>query len=159
MKMINHILNQKFLNLLDITFKIHFRRTDYIKYSKEKYDLKPFKKSYFSDGMDYYNEEFGDDVVFLWISDDMDWGKKKFGYRKDIVFTDTGNKTTDEAIGYDLALLAQSDHTIITRGTFGMWAAILCGGEYYGPYGPIVPVHILDERQTKGKKKKKKRKH
>ena len=121
--------------------------------------MKPFKKSYFSDGMDYYNEEFGDDVVFLWISDDMEWGKKKFKNRKDIVFTDTGNKTTDEAIGYDLALLARSDHTIITRGTFGMWAAILCGGEYYGPYGPIVPVHILDERQTKGKKKKKKRKN
>ena len=139
-------------------FEIRFRRTDYIQYSKDKYDLKPFKKSYFSDGMDYFNEEFGENVVFLWVSDDMEWGKKKFGKRKDVFFTETGNKTSEEAIGYDLALIASSDHTIITRGTFGMWASLLCGGEYYGPYGPIVPVHILDARQDKTKKKKKKHK-
>ena len=121
--------------------------------------MKPFKKSYFSDGMDYFKEEFGDNVIFLWVSDDMEWGKKKFKSRKDVFYSETGNKTTDEAIGYDLALLAQTDHNIITRGTFGMWAAILCGGEYYGPYGPIVPGHLIEDRQKKGKKKKKKRKN
>ena len=76
----------------------------------------------------------------------------------DIYFVGNGNEVTD-AIGYDLALLAQSNHNIITRGTFGMWATLLCGGEYYGPYGPIVPGRLLDERQGPKKIKKKKRKN
>ena len=32
-------------------------------------------------------------------------------------------------IGEDLALLAACNHSIISYGTFGMWAAILAGGE------------------------------
>ena len=135
----------------------YFRRTDYIQYSAEKYGLKPFKKSFFRDAMDYFKEEF-DNVVFLWISDDMDWGRKHFKKYDDIYFVGNGNEVTD-AIGYDLALLAQSNHNIITRGTFGMWATLLCGGEYYGPYGPIVPGRLLDERQGPKKIKKKKRKN
>ena len=89
----------------------YFRRTDYIQYSAEKYGLKPFKKSFFRDAMDYFREEF-DNVVFLWISDDMDWGRKHFKKYKDIFFVGNGNEVTD-AIGYDLALLAQSNHNII----------------------------------------------
>ena len=73
--------------------------------------------------MDYFREEF-DNVVFLWISDDMDWGRKHFKKYDDIFFVGNGNEVTD-AIGYDLALLAQSNHNIITRGTFGMWATLL----------------------------------
>ena len=141
-------------------FEIYFRRTDYIKYAADKYNLKPFKKSYFKDAMEYFKEEF-DNVVFLWISDDMEWGRKNFKTRKDIFFMGSAvtNKDDDESIGYDLALLSHSNHNIITRGTFGMWAALLCGGEYYGPYGPIVPGHILQERQDKKKKKNKKPKN
>ena len=32
-------------------------------------------------------------------------------------------------MGEDLALLAACNHSIISYGTFGMWAAILAGGE------------------------------
>ena len=32
-------------------------------------------------------------------------------------------------VGEDLALLAACNHSIISYGTFGMWAAILAGGE------------------------------
>ena len=68
-----------------------------------------------------------------------------------------GDNAKEDAIGYDLALLSQSNHNILTRGTFGMWAALLCGGEYYGEYGPIVPGKVLLERQVTKKKKKKKK--
>ena len=132
-----------------------FRRTDYINYSEEKYGLKPLKKSYFKDAMEYFKEEF-DNVVFLWISDDMEWGRKYFKNRKDIYFVGNSDNKNDDSIGYDLGLLIQSNHNIVTRGTFGMWAAVLCGGEYYGPYGPIVPGRLLLERQKKKKKKKRK---
>ena len=36
---------------------------------------------------------------------------------------------TGEDVGEDLALLAACNHSIISYGTFGMWAAILAGGE------------------------------
>lgn len=56
---------------------------------------------------------------------------------------------TDDAdsVGYDLALLAACNHTIITWGSFSMWAAILSGGEYYSEYGVIVPKHIQQPKK------------
>ena len=96
--------------------------------------------------MDYFREEF-ENVVFLWVSDDMEWGEANFKNKKDIFFVGSGDTADDESIGYDLSLLARSNHTIVTRGTFSMWGAVLCGGEYYGPYGPIVPGKLLIERQ------------
>ena len=108
--------------------------------------------------MEYFKEEF-DNVVFLWISDDMEWGRKNFKNKKDIYFVGYGENSeikNDDSIGYDLGLLIESNHNIVTRGTFGMWAAVLCGGEYYGPYGPIVPGRLILERQKKKKKKKRK---
>ena len=36
---------------------------------------------------------------------------------------------TGEDVGEDLALLAACNHSIISYGTFGMWAALLAGGE------------------------------
>ena len=108
--------------------------------------------------MDYFREEF-QNVVFLWVSDDMEWGEANFRTMKDIFFVGSGDNSDDESIGYDLAILARSNHSIVTRGTFSMWSALLAGGEYYGPYGPIVPGKLLLERQMKTKKKKKKRRN
>ena len=54
-------------------------------------------------------------------------------------------KTEDEsAVGYDLAVLAACNHTIISRGTYSMWAAMLSGGEYFDEYGAIVPEYHLE---------------
>lgn len=59
-----------------------------------------------------------------------------------------------DAIGYDMALMASSDSTIISRGSFSSFCAILAGGEYYGEYGPIVTLTHLVEQQEKTVKKK-----
>lgn len=64
-------------------------------------------------------------------------------------------KEENDAIGYDMAVMASSDHTIISRGSFSSWCSILCGGEYYTEYGLIVPLnHILDQQAKKDKKKR-----
>ena len=71
----------------------------------------------------------------------------------------TGNgKEENDAIGYDMAIMANSDSTIISRGSFSSWCAILCGGEYHGEYGPIVTLKDLIDRQDKIKSKKNKKK-
>ena len=69
---------------------------------------------------------------------------------------------------YDLALLSNCNHTIVSRGTYSLWGkyfwfknflnckyfiftylllfiflvAMLAGGEYYTEYGAIVPPHL-----------------
>ena len=72
--------------------------------------------------------------------------KVKFWHYFDVI--GIGNEEID-AIGYDMALMASCDHTIISRGSFSSWCAILAGGEYYGEYGPIVPVHNIIDQQDK----------
>ena len=41
-------------------------------------------------------------------------------------------------MGEDLALLAACNHSIISYGTFGMWAAILAGGEVLPLLNPFL---------------------
>ena len=52
------------------------------------------------------------------------------------LFLGIGEENPD-AIGYDMAVMANCEHTIITRGSFSSWCAVLSGGEYYTEYGLI----------------------
>ena len=74
------------------------------------------------------------------VSDDIDWCKSHFGNRTDVYFVGTPNdrvtnldRTNElrygDDIGNDMALLAGADHSILSLGTFGMWGALLAGGE------------------------------
>ncbi len=48
-----------------------------------KFYIKPLKKSYFKDAMSYYREEKETEkVAFLYVSDDMDWGRKNIKNKK-----------------------------------------------------------------------------
>ncbi len=62
-----------------------------------------------------------------------------------------------ESVGLDLAVLSSCNHSVTTWGTFGMWAALLSGGEYYSQYGVIVPGDIqnIDKEEQRRKKMKK----
>lgn len=60
-------------------------------------------------------------------SDDMSWCRQNidcsFG---DVVFADSGLQGLPTK---DFALLTQCNHTVLTVGTFGIWAAYLTGGD------------------------------
>ena len=96
-------------------------------------------------------EEY-DNVAFVYVSDDMDWASDKFKDVNDLHFIGAGqnlDKETEkeivdpDAAAYDLALMVNSNHTIITRGTYTMWCAMLAGGEYYTEYGAIMPPDLI----------------
>ena len=56
--------------------------------------------------------------------------------------TDENGNLFDDDISkaaYDLALLSSCNHTIVSRGTFSFWVAIMAGGEYYSEYGAAKP--------------------
>ncbi len=40
--------------------------------------------------MDYYRDEF-ENVVFVYVSDDMEWGRKKFRKSENVFFVGCGN--------------------------------------------------------------------
>ena len=55
-------------------------------YADRHLGLKPLRKSYFYDAMDYFREEYPN-VVFLWVSDDMEWAKNQINNKHgDIYF-------------------------------------------------------------------------
>ena len=41
----------------------------------------------------------------------------------------------EDFVGFDLCVLASSDHTIITYGSFGLWGAILSRGDVIAAKG------------------------
>ena len=102
-------------------------------------------------------EEFGN-VAFIYVSDDMSWGTSRFKNQKNLYHFGAAQNMNEEArsgiadpdaAAYDLALMVNCNHTIISRGTFSMWMALLSGGEYYTEYGAIIPSHLNVEREDK----------
>ena len=45
------------------------------------------------------------------------------------------NMKKEDFVGFDLCVLASSDHTIITYGSFGLWGAILSRGDVIAAKG------------------------
>jgi hypothetical protein len=133
----------------DITYVgVHVRRTDHIAHMKKLHQFEPLDAEYFLDSMDYFREEY-DNCAFIVASDDMDWVVANIENTNGDVFFSTMKPTyhknkngnlmdddVDKAV-YDLALLTSCNHTIISRGTYSMWVALLAGGEYYTEYGSI----------------------
>ncbi|CAB4055211.1 unnamed protein product [Lepeophtheirus salmonis] len=122
---------------------IHNRRTDHHEFMKVNFDIDPLPLSYFKDAMEYFREDLEGEArpVFIYVSDDMDWGRERLGNEKDIHFVGKGTKDgvnvhLEDQV-YDLALLIKCNKTIVTRGTYSLWVSILVGGEYYTEYGPI----------------------
>ena len=91
-------------------------------------------------------EDYESNVAFLYVSDDMKWGTKNLedGDDYDLYLVGDGDPKSLVSVGYDLAVCARCNHTIITNGMFSKWAAVLSGGEYYTEYGPMVPHSVND---------------
>ena len=127
----------------EITFiGVHNRRTDHIKFHKEQHNKKPLTPDFFIDAMDEMRED-SDNPAFLFVSDDMDWGRKHLGEVDDLFFVGSGVGDDDFHVAADLAIMAAANKTIITRGTYSMFGSILSGGEYYTEYGLMVPNHVM----------------
>ena len=91
-----------------------------------------------------FREDY-ENIAFLFISDDMEWGRKNIKDKhNDLFFVGVGETDIDMDIGTDLALMANANHTIISRGTYSMWGAVLSGGEYHTEYGLMVPDHLMN---------------
>ena len=132
----------------DVVFVgMHARRTDYVAYSKKILKKSVAGRSYYLEGIEYFEEEFPEEkLFFLAVSDDMSWMKKHFGGVEGVVLagtqlTGTGNDL--DPIGVDLCILSSSNHSIISNGQFGLWGSFLASGDIYSSYGPLIRSSLI----------------
>ena len=101
---------------------IHVRRGDMLDWDNfdRGYTVAPF--SYLDFAMAYYEAKY-QNLIFVVCSDDMKWSRKYLENRNTTVIFSEGHEAVE-----DLAILSYCNHSVITVGTFGWWAAWLAGG-------------------------------
>ena len=111
---------------------IHSRRTDHLDFQVNRLGLKPVKSSYYLDAIDLFRSKFPSkkyNLAFVYVSDDLAWGKATIGAKKGgakhVYFI--GEEDKDKG-PYDLALLANCNHTIQSYGSFTYYAGFFAGG-------------------------------
>ena len=126
---------------------VHSRRTDYVAFSKKMLKKSVVGKTYFLEGMEYFQEEFPEHkVYFMAVSDDMKWMGKHLGNIEGVVLAGSAGAGDSglDPIGVDLCILASCDHSIVSQGQFGQWGAFLAAGDIFSEYGPMVRSVLID---------------
>ena len=90
---------------------MHNRRSkEFNEYFKKQNNKKPLKKGYFYDAMDEMRGSY-DNVAFLYVSDDMAWGRKNIKDKEnDLYFVGQ-----DDDAAFDFALLVNVEKNIFTK--------------------------------------------
>eukprot|EP00092_Neocalanus_flemingeri_P034291 GFUD01037291.1.p1 GENE.GFUD01037291.1~~GFUD01037291.1.p1 ORF type:complete len:422 (-),score=59.72 GFUD01037291.1:46-1311(-) len=137
-KLRDELLKRKIVSSNVTWVGIHNRRGDYGQHLKALYNLSLLSADYFNRAMKYFSSHFSN-VIFVVVTDDMEWAESNLNFpgmqvafigHNIVLQKDIKNPlATGEDIGDDLALLAACNHTILSYGTFGQWAAFLAGGE------------------------------
>ncbi|GFG35184.1 hypothetical protein Cfor_12757 [Coptotermes formosanus] len=102
---------------------VHVRRTDYIAYLKRKFHASAVEPDYFLRQMNICRNKYKP-VMFVVVSDDPKWCERELR-GDDVVVMKTKSPTQD------LAIMAACNHSIIDYGTYGVWGAILAGGDTF----------------------------
>lgn len=107
---------------------IHVRRGDVLNTDKMEFGYTTPDENYFAHAMRYFVDRF-DRVQFIVASNDIDWCRKNFAdfettlrHRVNVTYL------TPRSRGQDFAILASCEHTIMSTGTYGWWAAWLARG-------------------------------
>lgn len=108
-------------SLVDMVYiGVHVRRTDFDQFSKF-WIRRLVNETYFEAAMDHFRTKH-QHVVFLVVSDDMAWCKEHLTSRDTFHIGGTSPEV-------DMAIMARCNGSIIDYGTFGLWGAVLSGGE------------------------------
>ena len=116
---LKNILTRPPAPLVPVTWiGIHIRRGDFLTFFKIDTSV-----DYLTTAMNYYRRKYVN-ARFLIASDDKEYVQKHLGNNTDVFVTPQGFFS-----GHDLAALTLCEHSIVTAGTFGWWAAWLTGGD------------------------------
>ncbi|XP_053462442.1 galactoside alpha-(1,2)-fucosyltransferase 1 isoform X2 [Nycticebus coucang] len=105
---------------------VHVRRGDYLQVMPQRWRGVVGDQAYLQQAMDWFRARY-EAPIFVVTSNGMEWCRENIDTsRGDVFFAGNGQ---EGAPGQDFALLTQCNHTIMTIGTFGFWAAYLAGGD------------------------------
>ncbi|XP_043833837.1 galactoside alpha-(1,2)-fucosyltransferase 2-like [Dromiciops gliroides] len=105
---------------------VHVRRGDYVNIMPQSWKGVVADKGYLEQAMNWFRARYSD-ALFVVTSNGMAWCRDNIDNTKgDVIFAGDG---IENSPAKDFALLTQCNHTIMTIGTFGIWAAYLAGGE------------------------------
>ncbi|KAL1769572.1 GDP-L-fucose:beta-D-galactoside 2-alpha-1-fucosyltransferase [Sigmodon hispidus] len=105
---------------------VHVRRGDYVHVMPKVWKGVVADRGYLEQALDRFRAHYPS-PVFVVTSNGMSWCKENIdASRGDVVFAGNG---IEGSPAKDFALLTQCNHTIMTVGTFGIWAAYLTGGD------------------------------
>ncbi|KAM9299443.1 galactoside alpha-(1,2)-fucosyltransferase 2-like [Gastrophryne carolinensis] len=120
----------------NVTFiGVHVRRGDYVKYMARLKGVVAHK-GYFDQSMAYYRNKYKN-PLFVVTSNGMDWCKENINNSLGDVHFAGDNDESSPA--HDFALLVHCNHTIMTIGSFGIWASYMTGGETIYLSNNIIP--------------------
>ncbi|XP_053462424.1 galactoside 2-alpha-L-fucosyltransferase SEC1-like isoform X2 [Nycticebus coucang] len=127
---------------------VHVRRGDYVRVMPQVWKGVLADQGYLRQAMDWFRARYRT-PVFVVTSDDMAWCRESINSSLgDVVFAGNGLQGSPVK---DFALLMQCNHSIITVGTFGIWAAYLAGGNtvYLANFTlPDSPFHMVFRPQA-----------
>ena len=129
---------------------IHHRRGDHLKYERVM-RIPHIGMSYLGPSMDLFRSKYKN-AVFLYVSDDKEWGIQRLSKDKDLILSWSNNDDL-HAVGEDLALLSLCNHTILTRGTYSFWAATLANGKHIRPCMMEITATELEKQQRRSKQR------
>ncbi|CAM4618465.1 galactoside alpha-(1,2)-fucosyltransferase 2-like [Lepidochelys kempii] len=105
---------------------VHVRRGDYVQVMPQVRKGVVADKAYLEKAMGYFRAKY-QEPVFVVTSNGMEWCRENIDTsRGDVYFSGDGKESSP---GGDFALLVHCNHTIMTIGSFGIWASYLAGGE------------------------------
>ncbi|CAI9586198.1 unnamed protein product [Staurois parvus] len=105
---------------------IHVRRGDYVDIMQKSKKGVLASKEYLDKAVEYFRKKYTN-PLFVVTSNDLVWCKSNINNSLgDVYFIGDGKEGSP---GRDFALLVHCNHTIMTIGTFGLFAAYLAGGE------------------------------
>ena len=113
---------------------VHVRRGDFVRQRIKGFTAAPIP--YYYKAMNYFRRKYKD-VLFIICTNDIFWAQDNLDIGPDIHYS----TNTDGAV--DLAILAYSDHVIITSGSFSWWAGYLIRGEVIYYHGFPEPNTII----------------
>ncbi|XP_049757080.1 galactoside alpha-(1,2)-fucosyltransferase 1 [Elephas maximus indicus] len=105
---------------------VHVRRGDYLQIMPHHWKGVVGDRAYLQQAMDWFRARH-EAPIFVVTSNGMEWCQENIDTSQgDVIFAGNGQEGSP---GRDFALLMQCNHTIMTIGTFGFWAAYLAGGD------------------------------
>ena len=109
---------------------VHVRRTDYRAAVRHMFNGTLAGETYLRRALALCRRRYRL-PVFLVSSDDLTWVRRRLSGPDIVIAGSSGPRSA----GRDLALLSQCNHTVMTHGTYGFWAAFLARGDVIAPTG------------------------